>query len=200
MIHKKIIRRDVLRRRDSIRPEERKRKDRLIMNRVFSLPEFGSAEVIFYFASFGSEVSTMPHIEEALKKGKRIVLPRVDNENRRLRLYEIHDTGEIKPGFMGIPEPYVPPERERDINEVDLVIMPGVAFDIYGNRLGYGGGYYDRLLSGLKKKVMLVAVAYEEQIVDSLPSEAHDVKVDLIVTEKRSIEISGSKTLDKEVH
>ncbi|MFN3479249.1 MAG: 5-formyltetrahydrofolate cyclo-ligase [Thermodesulfovibrionales bacterium] len=188
---KKIIRNEILIKRDSIDPEKKKEKDRLIMDKVFSLPYFEKAKTAFYFVSFRSEVSTLPQIEEALRRGKRIILPKVDNINKRLRLFEIHNTGEIKPGFMGIPEPDVPPERERDINDVDLVIMPGVAFDTNGNRLGYGAGYYDKLLSGLKKKIPLIAIAYEEQIVDSLPAESHDVRVNMIVTDERIIEIKN---------
>lgn len=188
MLDKKLIRKEILIKRDSIDPEKRLKKDKLIMERVLSLPYFEKARTVFYYASFRSEVSTLPQIEEAIRRGKRIILPKVDNINKRLRLFEIHDTDEIKPGFMGIPEPDVPPERERDINNVDLVIMPGVAFDTNGNRLGYGAGYYDKLLSGLKKDIPLIAIAYEEQIVDSLPAERHDIRVDMILTDKRIIE------------
>lgn len=190
MLNKKLIRKKTLIKRDSIDPEKKLKKDKLIMERILSLPSFEKAKKVFYFASFRSEVSTLPQIEEAFKMGKRIILPKVDNINNRLRLFEIHNTGEIKPGFMGIPEPDVSLERERDINDVDLVIMPGVAFDTDGNRLGYGAGYYDKLLSGLKKDIPLIAIAYEEQIVDSLPVESHDVRVHIIVTDKRIIKVN----------
>lgn len=190
MLDKKLIRKKTLIKRDSIDPEKKLKKDKLIMERILSLPSFEKAKKVFYFASFRSEVSTLPQIEEAFKMGKRIILPKVDNINNRLRLFEIHNTGEIKPGFMGIPEPDVSLERERDINDVDLVIMPGVAFDTDGNRLGYGAGYYDKLLSGLKKDIPLIAIAYEEQIVDSLPVESHDVRVHIIVTDKRIIKVN----------
>lgn len=189
MLDKKTIREDILRKRDSIDPEIRLKKDNMIMDKVLSSPDFEKANTILYFASFRSEVATLPHIEEALKRGKRIVLPKVDNIERRLILYEILDTKEIKPGFMGIPEPEAVPERQRDINDVDLVIMPGVAFDPDGNRLGYGAGYYDKLLAGLRRDIPLIAIAYEEQIVNALPSEDHDVRVNKIVTDKRVIQV-----------
>lgn len=189
MLDKKTIREDILRKRDSIDPEIRLKKDNMIMDKVLSSPDFEKAKTILYFASFRSEVATLPHIEGALKRGKRIVLPKVDNIERRLILYEILDTKEIKPGFMGIPEPEAVPERQRDINDVDLVIMPGVAFDPDGNRLGYGAGYYDKLLAGLKRDIPLIAIAYEEQIVNALPSEDHDVRVNKIVTDKRVIQV-----------
>lgn len=190
MFDKKLIRKDVLIKRDAIDLEKKQEKDRRIMDKVFSLPYFEKAKTVFYFASFRSEVSTLPQIEKALKMRKKIILPKVDNINKRLRLYEIHSIGEIKPGFMGIPEPDVPTERERDINDTDLVIMPGVAFDPKGNRLGYGAGYYDKLLSGLRRDIPLIAIAYEEQIVDSLPAESHDVRVHMIVTDERIIKVN----------
>ena len=187
MDDKTRIRRQVLGRRDSLAPETRKSKDFLIREKFLSLSEFRQATVIFLFASFRSEVSTSLLIEEALRLGKRVVLPSVDPSHRELRLYEIRGLNELSPGYMGIPEPAVPVERERDINDVSLVVLPGAAFDTGGSRLGYGGGYYDKLLSRLRRKVPLIALAYEEQLVDSLPFEPHDITVQMIVTDKRVI-------------
>ena len=87
---------------------------------------------------------------------------------------------------MGIPEPPVS-EQQMNINDADIVIIPGAGFDASGNRIGYGGGYYDRLLSGLQKDIPVIAPAYEEQIVDSIPSEPHDIRVQMIVTDRRLI-------------
>jgi 5-formyltetrahydrofolate cyclo-ligase len=181
------IRQEVLRARDSLDPKTREVRGALVKERLFSLPEFLRAEVIFFFASFRSEVSTIPQIEESLRLGKRIVLPRVDKQLKQLKLYEIKDIEEISPGCLGILEPDASEERRREINDVDIVVMPGVAFDLSGNRLGYGGSYYDRLLSGLGKKISLIAIAYDEQIRDFIPTEAHDIKVHMIVTDKRVI-------------
>jgi 5-formyltetrahydrofolate cyclo-ligase len=181
------IRQQLLGKRDSLSPGTRESKDLLVKNHLLSLPEFRQATVIFLFASFRSEVSTFPVVEEALRLGKKVILPSVDRARKELRLYEIRALSELAPGYMGIPEPKVPEERERDINDVNLVIMPGAAFDAAGNRLGYGGGYYDKLLSHLRRKVPLVALAYEEQIVDSVPADTHDIKVQMIVTDKRVI-------------
>jgi 5-formyltetrahydrofolate cyclo-ligase len=182
------IRQDALGKRDSLDTATRTRKDKQIRGSLLDLPEFQRASVIFLFASFRSEVGTFPLIEETLRLGKRIILPRVDTKNKELRLYEIKDLSEVSPGYMAIPEPTVPEERERDINEVTLAVMPGAAFDHTGSRLGYGGGYYDKLLSRLRRRIPLIALAYEEQIVDALPSEPHDIKVHLIVTDKRVID------------
>jgi 5-formyltetrahydrofolate cyclo-ligase len=184
---KSRIRQDVLRKRDSLDPDTRRAKDSLIKENLFSLKEFLQAPILFFFASFRSEVSTFSQIEEALSIGKRVILPSVDPLNKELRLYEIKGLSELSTGYMGIPEPAVAEERERDINDVTLVIMPGAAFDSKGNRLGYGGGYYDRLLSRLRRRIPLVALAYEEQLLDSVPAGPHDIRVHMIVTDQRVI-------------
>jgi len=181
------IRQEVLKVRDALEPSARETRSALIKERLFSLPEFLRARIIFFFASFRSEVSTIPQIEESLKVGKRIVLPRVDKERNQLSLYEIKDISEISLGYMGIPEPETSEERQREINDVDMVVMPGAAFDQSGNRLGYGGSYYDKLLSRLRKKIPLIAIAYDEQIQDFIPTEPHDIPVHMIVTDKRTI-------------
>lgn len=188
MDEKSRIRKDILKNRDAIDILARRAKDSAIKERLFFLPEFQEAGIVFFFASFRSEVATLNLMEEAFTLGKRIALPRVDKKIKGLRLFEIKGLSELSPGCMGIPEPYVPEEREMDINNVDLVVMPGVAFDSKGNRIGYGAGFYDKLLSGLKRRIPLIAIAYEEQIVDSVPSEPHDIKVHKIVTDKKIID------------
>ncbi len=186
---KKTIRRKVLKKRDEIPPEVKKIKDALIKQGLFSLPEFIAAKAVFFYASFRSEVETFSIIKESLKLGKRVVLPKVDKERHMLKLYEIKDINELSPGYMGVPEPLVQNERLVILDEIDLVIIPGAGFDYSGNRLGYGAGYYDILLSKSVEKRPIVALAYEEQLVDSIPAETHDVKINAIVTDKRVIRV-----------
>lgn len=190
MIDKAGIRLATLKKRDGLDIQTRTAKDILIKEKLFSLPDFQKAEVVFYFASFRSEVNTLGQIKEVLALNKRVILPRVaklDNKTKGLKLYEIKGMADVSPGCMGILEPNTVEERLRSINDVDFVVMPGVAFDSRCNRLGYGAGYYDKLLSGLKKQIPLVALAYEEQIVEAVPVEAHDVKIHKILTDKRTI-------------
>jgi 5-formyltetrahydrofolate cyclo-ligase len=185
---KASVRKKLIEKRDAIPPEVRNVKNRLILDRLLGLDEIRNARIIFFFASFRSEVDTFGMIRHLIGDGKKIVLPVVDRESRRLTLYEIKDLAELSSGYMGIPEPSLrTPERLADINEADAAVVPGAAFDPEGNRIGYGGGYYDILLSGLKKKIPVIAVAYEEQVADTIPSEPHDIKVDLIVTDRRTI-------------
>jgi 5-formyltetrahydrofolate cyclo-ligase len=186
---KNILRKDVLKKRDSIPVSLRGKKDTLIKQKLFSLPEFKRAKTVLFYASFRTEVDTNSMIEESLKMGKAVLVPKVNKKLQRLLLYEIKNLRELSLGYMGIPEPSLPDNRLREIEDVALVIVPGVCFDRSGNRLGYGAGYYDILLPHMKENVPFVALSYEEQLVDTIPSEDHDVKIDMIVTDGQIIRV-----------
>ena len=186
MQDKAEIRKELLRRRDRIPLKVRKAKNRIIRESLLSLEEFRNAGIIFLFASFRTEVDTTELIKILLSMGKHVVLPKVNTYRHDLLLFEVRDFADLTPGYMGIPEPSTG-ARQMSINDVDIVIIPGAGYDAAGNRIGYGGGYYDRLLSGMEKNVPIVAPAYEEQIIDSIPSEPHDIKVQMIVTDRRVI-------------
>lgn len=186
MQDKSSLRKEILSRRDSIPLAVKKKKDRAIEERVVNFNEFKFARTVFFFASFRSEVDTFSMIRRALDENKRIVLPKVEGQN--LGLYEIKSPDELAPGYMGIPEPSVLTEdRKITIDDVDLIIIPGAAFDETGNRIGYGGGFYDRLLAELQHPVPVIAPTYEEQVIDSVTVETHDKKVSIIVTDRREI-------------
>lgn len=188
MIDKDPLRKELLKRRDAIPLEVRKVKDRLILERLLSLDEIKHAGVLFLFASFRSEVDTRDMTIRLLMEGKRTVFSTVDRERHGLLLYEVKGIEELTAGYMGIPEPSVlTDERMVDINNVDVAIIPGAGFDAEGNRIGYGGGYYDRLLSSMTRDVPIIAPAYEEQIVGLVPAESHDIRAGIIVTERRVI-------------
>jgi len=187
---KKKLRKEVIEKRNSLPSLERKKKDVHIMKKLLTLPEFKKAHTLLFYASFRTEVNTIDMIKESLKIGKRVVLPKVDKDRHRLNLYEIKDIGELIPGDSGIPEPFLPDAKFVNVNDIDLMIIPGTGFDYSGNRLGYGAGYYDAFLSDMHEKIPLIALAYEEQLVQSIPSEPHDIKVDIIVTDKQVIKFT----------
>jgi 5-formyltetrahydrofolate cyclo-ligase len=162
----------------------------VIQERLTGLREYKESKTVLLFASFNSEVDTSGIIDDALQRGKRVVLPKVDTEKKILALYSIKTRTELKPGFKGIPEPESLPEREISPEEIDFILVPGVAFDEHGGRLGYGGGYYDKLLGSLNQKPHLVAIAFEEQIIERVPVSTHDIRIPKIVTDRRIIEIS----------
>ena len=180
------MRQQVLAARDSMQPEQRIAKSREIEERLFSLPDFKSARTIMFFAAFRSEVDTAPMIRRALTFGKKIVLPKV--KGAELELFEVIDLDrDVSPGAWGIPEPNE--YRPIKFQEIDLVIVPGAAFDGQGNRLGYGAGFYDKLLSAFTK--MTVALAFEAQIVPKVPADLHDIPIKKIITERRTIEANS---------
>jgi len=185
---KAALRKELLRKRNSIPPEVRKVKSSAIVSHLESLDEIRNAGTVLLFASFRSEVDMTGMISSSLASLKRVMLPKVDPGTMTLQLFEITSPDELSPGYMGISEPSGTADRKPcDVNDIDAVIIPGACFDEKGNRVGYGGGYYDRLLSGLQKTVPIIAPAYEEQIVDAVPAEAHDIRVGIIVTDRRVI-------------
>lgn len=185
---KKTIRRETLQKRDSIAKNLKIEKDISILQRIIMLPEFSAAKRILFYASFRSEVDTIDLIKLSLHLGKIAVLPRVCRKENILRLYEIKSINELASGYMWILEPPVDETKLRKMSDIDLVIIPGAAFDTQGNRLGYGAAYYDKLLATMENKIPIVAPAYEEQIVEKIPAEPHDIRVDKIITDKRVIE------------
>ncbi len=191
---KKTLRAKLLKRRDSIPPEQKSLKDTAIRKRLFALDAFKKAKSLLLYASFRSEVDTTGCMTEIISLGKRLILPAVDPARRELNLYEVKEISELKPGYMGIREPGIRENRQVSIEDIDLIIVPGVGFDQECNRLGYGGGYYDRLLGGetgqrlrAEGRISAIALGFEEQITGKIPAEPHDIRVDMIVTEKRVI-------------
>ncbi len=185
---KRTIRRETLQKRDSLAKDLKAEKDISILQRIIMLPEFSDAKTILFYASFRSEADTMDMIKLSLHLGKLAVLPRVCKKEHILKLYEIKNMDELARGYMWILEPSVDEARLRKLSDIDLVIIPGAAFDTQGNRLGYGAAFYDKLLATLERKIPIIAPAYEEQIVEKIPAEPHDIKVDKIITDKRVIE------------
>jgi 5-formyltetrahydrofolate cyclo-ligase len=185
-VDKALLRKEILSKRDAIPSVVKKIKDREIANRLSSLPEFKSAATVCFFASFRSEVDTFGLINKTLDEGRRVLLPKVEAGD--LGLYEVRSAEELVAGYMGIPEPSVIDEdRRASVNDADAIIIPGAAYDAAGNRIGYGGGYYDRLLAAGEGHAAVIAPAYEEQIVAAVPAEPHDRRVDIIVTDRREI-------------
>jgi 5-formyltetrahydrofolate cyclo-ligase len=143
-----------------------------------------------YFVSFGSEVDTRPMVEETIRRGKTALAPKAVPQSRELIPSCILDwESDLMPGYYNIPEPRAGALRPYAPEQIDLLIVPGVAFDLKGNRLGYGGGYYDRFFSLLKPGTPLVALVFELQIVPEVPIDEWDRPVDFVITDQRMIEI-----------
>ncbi|VVC02770.1 5-formyltetrahydrofolate cyclo-ligase family protein [Candidatus Burarchaeum australiense] len=182
---KNKLKSEMLAKRKSHACELVEKKSAAIMERLFGLKEFAEAKTILFYAAKKDEVQTRCMVQKALDQGKRVALPITVVEGKNLVLAEIRNLDRLEAGAFGVPEPmdYVPVDPE----DVDLVVVPGVAFDLHGDRLGHGMGYYDKLLKQIPDAVF-VGLAFEFQIVDDIPEEEHDVAVHKVVTEERVIE------------
>jgi 5-formyltetrahydrofolate cyclo-ligase len=177
------LRKKILDARFALTPAARRAKSREIEQRLFGLPEFKKAAVVMFYASFQSEVETHGMIRRALAEGKQVVLPRV--KGKELELLEITNFDQdVTPGAWGIPEPEQ--GKPAAVRDIGLIVVPGAVFDERGNRVGYGAGFYDKLLA--QYQGMTAALAFELQVVPQAPAHAHDVPMKKIVTEARIIE------------
>ena len=184
---KRGMRAQIVAARDALAPAPRAVASEAIAAGVLALPSFVAARCVLLTLAFRSEWDTAPVFAAAFAAGKTVALPRVDNTSRMLELHAVQDIArDTRAGYRGIPEPLTD-LTTVDRAAIDWVLVPGVAFDTAGRRLGYGGGYYDRLLSQLRPQASRVAGAFELQIVPLVPAAPHDLTVDCVVTESRVI-------------
>lgn len=151
--------------RDALDEETRALKNAAIADRIMSLDEFKAADAVMAYVAFGSEADPEPAMRVAAGEGKRVMIP----------------------DFFGLLELTGVYASHAEASDVDLVLIPGIAFDERGYRLGYGGGWYDRFSTKLHGGVKMVGLAFEEQIIPEIPSEPHDLLLDLILTDGRVI-------------
>jgi 5-formyltetrahydrofolate cyclo-ligase len=192
---KAALRKEVLAKRDAMGGELRRNLSATILQSITSLPSYREASAVLAYSSFGSELQTQGFLYSVLEEGKTLVLPRVNRTKKCLDLYEIEDPArDLESGVWGIFEPRVdltPVEPDA----IDFVLVPGAAFDGRGARLGYGGGFYDKLLGGSgKERLRPVAGAFELQMVREIPVNQHDVLMELVVTESSSYPSSEGST------
>ena len=173
---KKELRQKCLATRKNI--PEKEFKSRLIYNEIISSPEYNDAQTIAIYNSTEDEVDTHEIIMYSFLKEKTILLPKIIG--KEMIFLKVDNSTKYKLSKFGILEPIT--GDIYDHSQIDLFIIPGVAFDIKGNRLGYGAGYYDRYLQG--NDVTKLGLAYEEQIINSIPTDEHDIQMDIVQTEK----------------
>jgi 5-formyltetrahydrofolate cyclo-ligase len=188
---KQSLRKNILTLREQLPGDIKATHDAAILSRLLHTPEYISAGTVLGYMNFGSEFASEQWVARTLVDGKRLVLPRVNRHTNTLDLYFVDDLeNQLASGLWGIREPVVERcERLNAINEVEFALLPGIAFSRNGARLGYGGGFYDKLLAlaGRLRPVLAVA-AYGLQVVETLPQEETDVGVDWIVTENELIQ------------
>lgn len=174
----------MLDKRDALENKERSAKNEQLQQRLLEWKGYIQADCLCTFASYGSEIDTHRVITDALERKKRVVVPRVNFSNRTMVPHLIDRIEQLEPGFKGILEPadgtpVVP------LIEIDLCLVPGVVFDPLGQRIGYGGGFYDRFLPLLRPDTLTVGIAFDFQLCDALETEEHDVQLSHLITDQR---------------
>lgn len=203
-VMKQAIRQRIIADREQLTAAERACLSQAISERIANLNAYRTANTVLAYMSFGAEFSTEEWVQQALRDDKCVLLPKVNRATNELDIYRVSDLQhDLAPGLWNIREPLV--ERCAKINtlkEVGFILLPGIAFGRDGARLGYGGGFYDKLLARMKDANQgchpaLVAGAFAIQLVEGIPQEATDHKVEWVVTENEAIKCVSDKHVDR---
>ena len=163
-------------------------KSRAIGKKLAEFDEFASAGCIMLYHPFDNEVYLDNVIEECLSAGKTVLLPRCEPIDRSMDACRIMNiTTDLVPGTYEVMEPAARIPASNNLGLIDVCVVPGVAFDRQCNRMGRGAGYYDKFLARLEPRTLKIAVAFTQQIVESVPHSDHDIKMDMIITEDELI-------------
>ncbi len=166
--------------------ENKDELSRRIVGAFMALPEYAQAGTVMFYIDVRSEVRTRHDLELALQSGKTIIVPWC-NDDGELELFRLASMDELEVGMYKILEPRKElrslPEKQVNVEELDLIMVPGVAFDRRGARMGHGKGYYDKLLQHARKNTPLIALAFECQLFEQIPVADHDIFMDKIITE-----------------
>ena len=183
-VSRKTFRRKFLNLLRRQKAEDRLKRSRRILKKLFSTREFQDSKIILFYASFDGEVDTFEMMKQAQKLGKKIALPTIIKNRTQKRFHPalIEDLSHLRLGPYGIKEPQATKGRWVEVDQIDLIIVPGVAFDRSCHRLGRGQGYYDRFLGGVPCAIPTFGLAFDFQIIDRLPhQEPHDVRVSRVI-------------------
>ncbi|MBV1769946.1 MAG: 5-formyltetrahydrofolate cyclo-ligase [Candidatus Desulforudis sp.] len=186
---KQELREELLKQRAAMDPADVAAHSAAVAKRVFEFRHFQDAQTVMVYADFRNEVQTGEIIAAAMDAGKRVGLPLVDREQKRLTVLQITNLpGDLQVGAYGIPEPN-PALPVIDVKEIDLILVPGVGYDLDGYRLGFGGGYYDRFLRGIRRRAVKAGLAYDFQVQETVHPDSHDRGVNYIITESRTLKV-----------
>ena len=183
---KKAIRAALLAQRKHLSVDTCFHQSLVAQEQFLQLPELAAAATLALYSPILNEVFTEEIFHQARAQGKRVVYPRVQGAG--LEFFEVNSAAELRVGNFGILEPQG--TQSWPLAMIDLLLVPGVAFDQSGHRLGYGKGYYDRLLPDRPAGCRLVGLCFEFQLLSTLPAEGHDVRMDLLVTERRTLRLT----------
>ncbi|MBE3093329.1 MAG: 5-formyltetrahydrofolate cyclo-ligase [Actinobacteria bacterium] len=183
-LFKRDIRKRIQNKRNSLPIRDRKKRSKIIAEKFFDTAYYNNSNNILIFYPFRSEIDVTIIIRQALENKKNIILPRIHDQELKL-FYVDNLKKQLERGAYGIMEPIIGLCRPAKISDIDLVVVPGISFDKNLNRLGYGGGYYDKLLLHIPEGVKKIALCFDIQVVDSIPISEHDIKVDILITDTK---------------
>lgn len=194
MDEKAQLRREMIARRDALPPSERGRIAEALTQGLAALPQYAAARSVLATMSIGSEWSTRAFLARARADGKVIVLPRLSAPPRRLEIHSVADMDRgLIPGVWDIPEPDPARNPRVQLADVDFAVIPALAIDRRGYRLGYGAGYFDGLLAGRGARPFCVTALPAAFVVEQVPREAHDVAVDSVVCELGPVALKSAR-------
>lgn len=180
MIDKKELRKQQKSKRNSMNETEKQNFDSAIFEKVITSDEYIKAKSIFIFVSYQNEVDTHKIIEHSLKCGKIVTVPRVISKEEGMDAVRIESFEDLESGAYGILEPKksIP---SYDKKKIDIIYLPGLAFDNKGGRIGYGAGYYDRFLKEIDSAVIKIGLGYSFQMIDEVPMDKYDIRIDKVI-------------------
>jgi 5-formyltetrahydrofolate cyclo-ligase len=184
---KQDIREEIARRSGALSESEKNEKARDLESRVFDFANYLESKIVLLYIDAEYEVGSREILKRSLDYMKIVVLPAFDTDKRRMKILKIDRLEDLKMGPRGRLEPDPSHCKTVPIDCIDVALIPGVAFDEKGGRLGSGAGYYDRFIPLLPITTRKVALAFEWQLFPQIPMESHDRHVDIIITEKRVI-------------
>lgn len=187
---KEELRKKILSKRFKMSQGEVQTKSEVICRSLISSELFREAKIISLYSPIKREVRTENIFTAAKSEGKKVGFPVSNSDNTEITYYEVGDMSELFKGTYGIMEPSTDTKKMIKASDIDLIIIPGVAFDERGFRIGYGGGYFDRLLEKDNVKAITTALAFDAQMVPRIPEESHDMRINFIFTESRKIKCS----------
>lgn len=182
--NKKKLRKGILALRKAQPKEDKLIKDFKIIDTLTDLEIYKRSKTIFTYVSINEEINTRTFIKEALKLGKIVAVPKTYKGSKEMKAVVIKSLEDLELSRFNLLEP----KKDNEVlekEEIDLIVVPGAVFDLSLNRIGYGGGYYDRFLKDIKFKNNKIALAYDFQVLDKIEVEDYDIKMDLLITEKR---------------
>ncbi len=179
-------------------PEEVAERSGRVYKKLFSLPEFIDAHNVLFYMSYRNELDTHRMIQRSIEIGKNVNVPRMELDILSFEIYQINDIqSDTAPGIFGIIEPTHSARKCEDINQIDLCIIPGIAFDRRGHRIGWGKGFYDRFLATLSKRTKKFGLAYDFQLLEKISSHERDVPLDGLITESEVLHFDHNHDFTK---